>query len=70
MGGHTVNEAALNRGIYEGASVMRLNDKGRPELLIRTFPNTPDAVAFVEDIYAVTTRTKFGVYESYSFPIA
>ncbi|MBZ9999628.1 MULTISPECIES: hypothetical protein [unclassified Mesorhizobium] len=60
----------LNRGIYQGAIVMRLDDQGRPTRLMMNFMNTPEAVAFVEEIYAVTTRTPFAVYESYSFPLA
>lgn len=64
----TVNVIS-NRGIYQGAVVMRMDACGRPELAVREFSDTPSAISFLEEIYAVTTRTPFAVYESWSYPI-
>ncbi len=72
MNAHTVNtdQPAQNRGIYQGASVMRLDDRGRPTRIMMQFPSTPEAVAFCDEIYAAGTKAEFGVWESYSYPVA
>lgn len=58
------------RGIYQGAVVMRLDDKGRPSRLMMRFDNTPDAETFLADIYAAGTSAEFEVYESWSYPVS
>ncbi len=68
MNTHTVNEIE-NRRIYQGAAVMRLDERGRPVRVIMQFTNTPDAETFLADIYAAGTSAEFEVYESWSYPV-
>lgn len=64
MHANTVNDAR----IYHGASVRRLDERGWPAMLIKSFHDTPSAVAFLEDLRAAGTTAEFAVYENYSHP--
>jgi len=37
-------------------------------MLIKSFHDTPSAVAFLEDLRAAGTTAEFAVYENYSHP--